>query len=498
MSCIIECPYDGPTPPSAVLRVTRELLAMGCYEVSLGDTLGVGAPSDVEALLSVLLAAAVPAGRLAGHFHDTYGQALANVMKAYSMGLRTFDSSVAGLGGCPYARGARGNLATEDVVYAFERHGVPTGVDLGVLAATGQWISEVLKQANGSRAGAALAARFQQEQLDQQGRNKDNNLNNNAPDPTIVTSTKEPDKMVPPATTTTSAVSTTKTPTTAGGRGEPSGWRTFQKSERFTVARKGRSVLVKLTRPRQANVLTAPLVRELTDTIRSLSSQAATVSRIAITGEGRYFCSGMDLHSRAQAHGLAGLLDAISQAPQVTVALVNGPCFGGGVGLAFACDVRLAASAATFTLSEARLGFAPAFVAPYVVREWGPALARAAMVTARPVTAHELYRIGAVHAVYDDDEEETNQDGQRVMTRVLDEFLEGLHVCAPQASELCKNLVRVAWEDPGGEREKQVIGETADKMMDSDEANFGVEEFAKKGVKGIDWDAWYSKLASKL
>lgn len=445
---------------------------MGCYEVSLGDTLGIGAPSDVEALLSVLLAT-IPAGKLAGHFHDTYGQALANVMKAYSMGLRTFDSSVAGLGGCPYAEGARGNLATEDMVYAFERHGVPTGVDLGELAATGEWISDVLKQANGSRAGAALAARFK-EQLGKK--------NNNAPDPTTST-TKE-----------------------TGG----SGWRTFQKSERLTVARKGRSVLVKLTRPRTANMLTGPLVRELTDTIKSLSSQFSTISRIAITGEGRYFCSGVDLQSRAQSHSLLGLLDAISQAPQVTVALINGPCYGGGVGLAFACDVRLASSAATFTLSEARLGFAPAFVTRYIVREWGPALARSAMVTAKPVTAEELYRIGAVHSVYHEEveKEEGARDGDghassrnlddQSVTRVLDDFLEGLHVCAPQACELCKKLVQVAWEDPGGEREKQNIRETFEAMMESEEANYGVEQFVKKGVKGIDWDAWYLKLTSKL
>lgn len=482
VSCIIECPYDGPTPPWAVLRVTRALLDMGCYEVSLGDTLGVGAPADVEALLSVLLTT-IPAARLAGHFHDTYGQALANVMKAYAMGLRTFDSSVAGLGGCPYAPGARGNLATEDVVYAFARHGVSTGVDLRELAATGEWISGVLKQANGSRAGAALAAAA------------------SAPTAARVQAQKKetPAKQTPPPPPPPSP------PPPSRGAG---GWRTFQKSERLTVARKGRSVLVKLTRARTANTLTAPLVRELTDTIKSLSSQSATVSRIAITGEGRYFCSGVDLESAARAHSdshssLLGLLDAISQAPQVTVALVNGPCHGGGVGLAFACDVRLASSAATFTLSEARLGFAPAFVSRYVVREWGPALARSAMLTAKPVTADDLCRIGAVHSVYqqqqqeEEKEEEATKNDQGV-TRVLDDFLEGLHVCAPRACELCKKLVQVAWEDPGGEREKENIRETFEAMMESEEANFGVEQFVKKGVKGIDWDAWYLKLTSRL
>lgn len=141
--------------PSAVLNVTRELLDMGCYEVSLGDTLGTASSCNVEALLAVLLQS-VPASKLAGHFHDTYGQAVANVIKAYEMGIRTFDSSVAGLGGCPYAKGAKGNVATEDIVYAFQRLGVRTGVNLKELAATGQWISDALGQPNGSRAGAAL------------------------------------------------------------------------------------------------------------------------------------------------------------------------------------------------------------------------------------------------------------------------------------------------------------------------------------------------------
>lgn len=158
VSCIIECPYDGPTSPSAVLRVAHELLDMGCYEVSLGDTLGTATPADVERLLAVMLKS-VPAARLAGHFHDTHGRALANVLRAHELGLRVFDSSVAGLGGCPYARGlARGNVATEDVALAFERRGVPTGVDLRALADAGRWISEVLGVPNRSSAAAGAAA----------------------------------------------------------------------------------------------------------------------------------------------------------------------------------------------------------------------------------------------------------------------------------------------------------------------------------------------------
>lgn len=113
---MIACPYDGPTSPDSVLRVALAMIGMGCYEISLGDTIGVGTPAQVENLLKVILPQ-IPAEKLAGHFHDTYGQAVANAVKAYDMGLRVFDSSVAGLGGCPYAKGAKGNVATEDLVY---------------------------------------------------------------------------------------------------------------------------------------------------------------------------------------------------------------------------------------------------------------------------------------------------------------------------------------------------------------------------------------------
>jgi hydroxymethylglutaryl-CoA lyase len=131
---------------------------MGCYEVSLGDTIGVGTPNQVQTLLEHLLKE-IPANMLAGHFHDTYGQAVANVVKAYDMGLRSFDSSVAGLGGCPYAPGAKGNLATEDIAYTFDKLRIPTGIDLEKLAAVGEWISQYLGQPNGSRAGSALSSK---------------------------------------------------------------------------------------------------------------------------------------------------------------------------------------------------------------------------------------------------------------------------------------------------------------------------------------------------
>ncbi|WP_296420558.1 hydroxymethylglutaryl-CoA lyase [Pseudooctadecabacter sp.] len=128
VSCVTDCPYDGPTPPASVARVAQALIDMGCYEVSLGDTIGHGTPQSVAAMLDAVLDV-VPAMRLAGHFHDTKGRALDNIEVSLDHGLRTFDSSVAGLGGCPYAPGAKGNVATEAVVDLLEARGFQTGID---------------------------------------------------------------------------------------------------------------------------------------------------------------------------------------------------------------------------------------------------------------------------------------------------------------------------------------------------------------------------------
>ena len=162
VSCILGCPYEGPVTSenaaerfAKVKQVTQALLDMGCYEVSLGDTIGTGTPVFTQQLLDVLLAD-IPAEKLAVHFHDTYGQALANILVAVKNGIAVVDSSVAGLGGCPYAKGASGNVATEDVLYMLHGMGIETGIDLSQLAATGRWISEQLERPNGSKVGRAL------------------------------------------------------------------------------------------------------------------------------------------------------------------------------------------------------------------------------------------------------------------------------------------------------------------------------------------------------
>lgn len=154
VSCVLGCPYEGAVPPAAVARVTDALLAMGCYEVSLGDTIGVGTAGTMRRLLAALLAT-FPAERLAVHCHDTYGQALANILAALDSGVRVVDASVAGLGGCPYAPGASGNVATEDVVYLLQGLGLETGIDLTQLVAAGERISAFLDRPSASRVAAA-------------------------------------------------------------------------------------------------------------------------------------------------------------------------------------------------------------------------------------------------------------------------------------------------------------------------------------------------------
>ncbi|ANB15359.1 hypothetical protein AWJ20_2986 [Sugiyamaella lignohabitans] len=159
LSTVIACPYDGPTSPSLVAKLTERMLDIGCYEVSLGDTIGVGTPATIEAMLSEVLKA-VPLSQIAIHAHDTYGQGVANVLKAVEMGVRSVDSSVGGLGGCPYAKGASGNVSTEDVVYALHGLGYDTGIDLNALSLTGSWISNQLNRANASKAGRAIVSKL--------------------------------------------------------------------------------------------------------------------------------------------------------------------------------------------------------------------------------------------------------------------------------------------------------------------------------------------------
>lgn len=154
VSCVLGCPYEGEIAPKAVADVAERLFAMGCYEISLGDTIGTGTPTKAQLMLAAV-AERVPVEKIAVHFHDTYGQALANILAALQMGVAVVDSSVAGLGGCPYAKGASGNVASEDVLYMLNGLGIETGVDLDKLIAAGAFISDAIGRPTASKVARA-------------------------------------------------------------------------------------------------------------------------------------------------------------------------------------------------------------------------------------------------------------------------------------------------------------------------------------------------------
>jgi hydroxymethylglutaryl-CoA lyase len=158
VSCVLGCPFEGEVASTKVAEVAAALYGMGCYEISLGDTIGVGTPARTQRMIEAV-ARTVPLERLAGHYHDTYGMAAANVYASLEMGVGVFDSSVAGLGGCPYSPGASGNVATEDIVYLLDGLGIDTGVDLAKVAEAGAYICHILQREPASRVARALAAK---------------------------------------------------------------------------------------------------------------------------------------------------------------------------------------------------------------------------------------------------------------------------------------------------------------------------------------------------
>jgi hydroxymethylglutaryl-CoA lyase len=160
VSCVLGCPYEGEVSADAVARVATALIAMGCYEISLGDTIGTGTPLKARRLVE-RVASEVPLDRVALHFHDTYGQALANILACLELGVSVLDSAVAGLGGCPYAKGATGNVATEDVAYMLSGMGIETGIELRNLTEAGRFISRHLNREPTSKVARAMAAREQ-------------------------------------------------------------------------------------------------------------------------------------------------------------------------------------------------------------------------------------------------------------------------------------------------------------------------------------------------
>ncbi|CAI7667247.1 unnamed protein product [Penicillium bialowiezense] len=440
VSCIFADPYDGPTPLSAVLRCVKSLLDAGCYEVSLGDTLGIGSPSNVNELINYLVANGIPVEKLAGHFHDTYGQAVANVWEAFNNGIRVFDSSVAGLGGCPFAPGAKGNVASEDLVYMFHNAGISTGVDLPKLVETGVWISKKLGMSNSSRVGTAISTKI--------------------------------------------AVATSQS--------VHLNWTMLKETEGLQICRSGVNLKIVLNRPKNGNTLTVAMISDLKSAIASASINPL-ISRIVITANGKFFCTGMDLgkgstavgenSSDAQFTRLTDLFEAIDQCPKVTIAALNGPAFGGGVGLAFACDLRIFARGSNLTLSEVKLGICAATISKYVIRELGVAFAREAMLSAREVTPAELKTLGVVAEIADNEED---------LRRRVDSMLVRLKAASADASRMSKELVRLAWAHGGSNEQASGIKALFEEMMrpGADGAH-GVKEFQAK--RKVDWDMYVQR-----
>ncbi|WP_353173512.1 hydroxymethylglutaryl-CoA lyase [Acinetobacter rudis] len=158
VSCVVDCPYEGAVAAQKVASVAKQLLDLGCYEISLGETIGTASPIRVRKMLEQCIEV-VPIEQLAGHFHDTYGMAIANIQESLNLGLRVFDSSIAGLGGCPYAKGASGNVATEDVVYLLEQSGFNTDIDVAAMLKAGAYITSVLQRENQSNFVKAYGAK---------------------------------------------------------------------------------------------------------------------------------------------------------------------------------------------------------------------------------------------------------------------------------------------------------------------------------------------------
>ncbi|KAF9895173.1 hypothetical protein FE257_000075 [Aspergillus nanangensis] len=369
VSCIFADPSGSPTDPSAVLQCVKALLGMGCYEVSLGDTVGVGCPTQVRNLLSYLVHNDVPVTRLAGHFHDTHGHAAVNAWEAYHCGIRVFDSSIAGLGGCPFAPGSKGNVATEDLVFMFHKAGIDTGVNLARLVKTGTWISRNLQTIRS--AGQLLP--------DQSNRR----LSGHAP---------------------------TRT------------WSLQGKKSRVSIYRSDGNVKLVLNRVKTGNTITQKMINHMTTLIDQCNSDD-TIHSIAITGSGQFFCMGVEYGNESaspkesdELKAFTKLLDLIDKSPKTTIACINGPAFGAGVCLALSCKIRIAVKAATLTMGEAKW---TASSSPAVTPR------REATILARPVTTSKLKSLGIVEQVVNgrdalDDSLEGALRSAQLGTRVTD------------------------------------------------------------------------------
>lgn len=391
VSCIFVDPYDGPTNPSSVLHCVQELLQMGCYEVSLGDTTGAGTPAKVATLIRYLEKNGIPLKRLAGHFHDTYGQAVANVLQAYICGIRVFDASVGGLGGCPFAPGAKGNVATEDVVLMFQNAGIQTGINLADMVATGDWINQ---QVRGS--SESLRSDFSSdtvETLHQKSRPREKELWLPSFRPMSIRYMKASFKRVKHAD-----------------------------KIRFLQSENGDLKII-LNRPNRGNMLTRSMITSLIKCFRTYHDNPS-ISRVVITGTGPYFCAGVDMkRERSESSAersnsfdlLVQLFEIIDQYPKPVIACLNGHACGAGVALAFACDERIMIQSATINLNPTKeKNMLTDLVSRYFSSTTNEEEALPRKLSSRPITGSELQILGLITEI---------ADGKKDMQTKLESYL---------------------------------------------------------------------------
>lgn len=364
VSVAFECPYEGPVAPDTVRGIVERLLSSGVDEISLGDTIGAATPDQVAFLIR-LLKQDLPLSKLALHFHDTRGTALANVLAGLSEGVSIFDASIGGLGGCPYAPGAAGNLATEDLVYMLHSMGIDTGVDLDRLVDAGAYAQSIV--------GRELPGRYLQAALSRRAKGC----------PSLECDNKSMSKAV--------AV-----------------------DERVVLVEKGDGLAwIKLNRLSVHNCLSREVLNSIIKAAFELACDPQ-VRVVAIIGAGaKVFCAGADLTERkTMTEGetldylalIQKTMKALESMPQPVIAAINGSAFGGGTELALACDLRVMMSGAQLRLTEVKLGIIPgAGGTQRLPRLIGKSKAKEMILTAAPLSAQAGLELGLIHRVVTDD-----------------------------------------------------------------------------------------------
>jgi hydroxymethylglutaryl-CoA lyase len=258
-------------------------------------------------------------------------------------------------------------------------------------------------------------------------------------------------------------------------------WDVVEDAGEYRVSRSGAALKITLTRPKNGNTMTDAMLEGLTDLFRNLPKESS-IYHVVLESEGKFFCTGMDLSGGTNTSDMTGksnyyskvaaLFEAIDRVPQTTIALVDGPCFGGGVGLTFVCDVRLVSPKARWTLSEVKIGVSPAIISKFLVREWGPSMAREGMISGREITPDELFRIGAIHAV---------TSGNESLESKLDSYLDQLEKCAPQSASVNKELTRIGWYGPESKSQAELIEKVFHRMVaPGSEGQHGIQQFQRK------------------